>query len=385
MNIINKKTIITLGCVASIFLAISINGALSANQQNTPPPKAPTQYPKVSVSLVQATSHQASVSAYGEITSRNKLSLTSQVGGKVTQLAPNFLTGKVFKKGQVIAKLETIEYKQALANAKASLADAKLALAQEALNAKQAATEWQQSGLAQHEASDLVLRKPQLAVANAKHELAQQAVEKAVYDLAQTQIIAPFDALIVTKNIQVGSNVQAGSDIAIIYDISLFEVTLPLSVSQWQALASGDKGALTEAVVTLSDDANNLQWQANINRVEQHIDTNSRQRALVVNIADPLSLSTPLFPGTFVKATVAGAQIDNLWKLPASALIDNNTVWQISEDDLLRPLAIDVVFSQGDSVYVKPQADIQQAQIVNRPLASYLTNMKVIPSIEELL
>ena len=371
MNIINKKTIITLGCVASIFLAISINGALSANQQNTPPPKAPTQYPKVSVSLAQATSHQASVSAYGEITSRNKLSLTSQVGGKVTQLAPNFLTGKVFKKGQVIAKLETIEYKQALA--------------QEALNAKQAATEWQQSGLAQHEASDLVLRKPQLAVANAKHELAQQAVEKAAYDLAQTQIIAPFDALIVTKNIQVGSNVQAGSDIAMIYDISLFEVTLPLSVSQWQALASCDKGALTDTVVTLSDDANNLQWQANINRVEQHIDTNSRQRALVVNIADPLSLSTPLFPGTFVKATVAGAQVDDLWKLPASALIDNHTVWQISEDDLLRPLAIDVVFSQGDSVYVKPQADIQQAQIVNRPLASYLTNMKVIPSVEELL
>lgn len=385
MNIINKKTIITLGCVASIFLAISINGALSANQQPPPPPKAPTQYPQVSVSFVQATSHQATISAYGEITSRNKLSLTSQVGGKVTQLAPNFLSGKVFNKGQTIASIEPIEFKQALANAKASLADAELALAQEELNAKQAATEWQQSGLAANQASDLVLRKPQLAVAKAKFELAQQAYEKAAYDLAQTNIIAPFDALIVSKSIQVGSNVQAGTEIAVIYDISLFEVTLPLSVSQWQALQSGHERPLTDTAVTLSDDAHNLHWQANINRVEQHIDTKSRQRALVVNIANPLSLSTPLFPGTFVKATVAGAQVDDLWKLPASALIDNHTVWQISDDDLLRPLAIDVIFSQDNAVFVKPLNNIQQAQIVNRPLASYLTNMKVIPHVEELL
>lgn len=383
MNIINKKTVITTACVASIFAATAINGALSANQQYTPPPKAAVQYPHVSVTQVTAGVHRASVSAYGEVTSRNKLSLTSQVSGKVTKLAPNFLTGNVFKQGQVIATLETIEFEQALANAKATLADAQLALAQEQLNAKQAAAEWQQSGLADHQATDLVLRKPQLAVAKAKFTLAQQAVEKAQYDLTQTKIVAPFDALIVTKNIQIGSNVQSGSEIAMIYDISLFEVALPLSISQWQALKQTDSNALTSTPVTLSDDANNLQWQARVNRVEQHIDASSRQRSLIVNVSNPLDLDTPLFPGTFVKATLTGAQVDNLWKLPASALIDNHTVWQINDEDLLRPLAVDVVFSQGNSVFVQPKSAITQAQVVNRPLASYLTNMKVVPQLEE--
>ncbi|MGB0833594.1 MAG: efflux RND transporter periplasmic adaptor subunit [Psychrobium sp.] len=385
MTIINKKTVITSACVASIFLAISINGALSANQERTPPPKAPVQYPQVSVSTVQSTSHRATISAYGEVTSRNKLSLTSQVSGKVVTLAPNFLSGKVFKQGEVIASLETIEYQQAVANAMASLADAELALAQEELNAKQAEAEWQQSGLADHQASDLVLRKPQLAAAKAKFELAKQSLEKAEYDLSQTKITAPFDALIVSKAIQVGSNVQAGSEIAVIYDISLFEVALPLSTAQWQSLNQGDESAYAHSAITLSDDANNLQWSATFNRVEQHINANSRQRALIVNVSNPLALSTPLFPGTFVKATVEGTTVDNLWKLPASALIDNHTVWQISNEDLLRPLSIDVVFSQDNAVYVRPKAQISQAKIVNRPLASYLTNMKVVPQLEEVL
>lgn len=386
MNFINKKSVITLACFSSIFLAVAINGALSANQEQMPPPPAKTQYPVVSVSLAHLVSHQGMVSAYGEVTSRNNLSLTSQVSGKVTNLSSTFLTGNTFKKGDVIAQLETIEYQQALANANASLADAKLALAQEALNASQAEQEWQQSGLAQTQASDLVLRKPQLQAANAKFNQAQQAVEKAKYDLNQTTIIAPFDALIVTKSIQMGSNVQAGVELAMIYDTSLFEVNLPLSQHQWQLLPSNlAQSVQSLSEVTLSDDANRQQWQASVNRVEQHVDAKSRQRSLVVNIDNPLALEQPLFPGTFVKATVYGAQIDNLWKLPASALINNNTVWQITDDNLLNLLDVEIIFSQGNSVFVKPITNIDNAQIVNRPLSSYLVNMKVVPIIEEIL
>jgi len=390
MPIINKKTIATVAGLSSIFLAITINGALSANQQKTPPPKVAPQYPVVSVTAVAAISQRAEVTAYGEVKSRNQLALTSQVSGQITYLSDKFLTGNTFKKGESLAEIEPIVYQQALANAQANLADAELALAQEQLNSRQAEEEWQQSGLAGEQASDLVLRKPQLAAAKAKYAMSLKEVEKAQYDLAQTKLRAPFDALVVSKQIQVGSNVQTGTTLADLYDISLFEVALPLSAQQWQLLpkTKNDSQQITAIEVQLTDESTQQQWPAVVDRVEQHIDSQSRQRSLVVVVKQPISLAQPLFPGSFVKANIHGEQIEQLWQLPASALVDSDKVWQVNDDGLLDYLSINVMFSQNNAVYVQPidkNVTGKTVNIVNRPLASYLKNMKVEAKVEELL
>lgn len=387
MSIINKKSLATLAGLSSIILAVVINNTLSANQLQTSPPKAIPQYPVVSVTQVTPVSHQASVTAFGEVKSRNQLALTSQVSGQITYLSEKFLTGNTFKKGELLAEIEPIIYQQALANAQANLADAQLALAQEELNSNQAAQEWQQSGLANEQASELVLRKPHLAAAKAKFIMAKKAVEKAHYDLAQTQLIAPFDALVVSKQVQAGSNVQTGTRLAELYDVSLFEVSLPLSSQQWQLLpkAKNIAGQLSGIEVHLTDESSQEQWLAKIDRFEQHLDNKSRQRALVAVVEQPIALTAPLFPGSFVKATIKGEEIAQLWKLPASALIDNHTVWQVNNEDLLVHLPIKVMFSEKNAVYVKPTSDIEEAKIVNRPLSSYLVNMKVVVKTEELL
>lgn len=387
MSIINKKSLATIAGISSIVLAITINGALSANQQQTLPPQVAPQYPVVSVSEVMPISHQASVTAYGEVKSRNQLALTSQVSGQITYLSAKFLTGNTFKQGELLAEIEPIVYQQALANAQANLADAQLALAQEELNSNQAAQEWQQSGLANEQASDLVLRKPQLVAAKAKYTMAKKEVEKAQYDLAQTKLIAPFDALIVSKQVQVGSNVQTGTTLADLYDVSLFEVSLPLSAQQWQLLpkANNTVEQLANIEVLLADETSHEEWLASVDRFERHLDVKSRQRSLVAVVEQPITLATPLFPGSFVKATIKGQEITQLWKLPASALIDNETVWQVNDEDLLVYLPIKVMFSENNAVYVQPIEPLEQAKIVNRPLSSYLVNMKVSAKVEELL
>lgn len=387
MSIINKKSIVTAAGLASVFLAITINDALSANQQQTPPPKVVPQYPIVSVTAVSPISHQSLVHAYGEVKSRNQLALTSQVNGQITYLSEKFLTGNTFKKGELLAEVEPIVYQQALANAQANLADAELALAQEKLNSSQAAQEWQQSGLANEQASDLVLRKPQLAAAKAKYAMSIKEVEKAQYDLSQTELRAPFDALVVSKQVHVGSNVQAGTALADLYDISLFEISLPLSTQQWQVLPKlkNTPSQLAQMKIVLTDESSSQQWTAQLDRIEQHIDAQSRQRSLIAIVEQPISLEQPLFPGSFVKANISGETIKQLWKLPASALVDNSTVWQVNEEGLLNHLTVKVMFSQNNAVYVRPIDQVEQARIVNRPLASYLVNMKVEADIEELL
>ncbi len=385
MTVFTKKTIITIAGFASIFLAISINRNLLADQKKMPPPPAKATHPVVSVTQVAPVSKQAEITAYGEITSRNQLSITSQVAGHVVYISPNFLSGNTFKKGEILLEVEAIAYQQSLSNALATLADAKLALAQEELNSEQAKQEWSQSALANEPASALVLREPQLAVAKANVAMADAAVAKAKYDLAQTKLVAPFDALIVSKDVQVGSNIQEGTILAQLYDISLFEVSLPLSYQQWQLLPNTNSSGLLDINIQLSDESTGNQWTAKVDRFEQHIGNDNRQRALVASVARPIELGTPLFPGTFIKASISGKAVTQLWKLPASALVDNNTVWQVNDDNLLVHLPIRVMFAQHNAVYVQPIEKLSSAKIVNRPLASYLLNMKVEAKAEELM
>ena len=385
MTVFTRKTIITIAGFASIFLAISINGALSANQNKMPPAPAKPQHPVVSVTQVAAISKQAEITAYGEVSSRNQLSITSQVDGHIVYISPKFLTGNTFNQGEVLLEIEPIAYQQNLADALVTLADAELVLAQEQLNSEQAKEEWLQSELATEQASDLVLRKPQLAVAKANVAMANAAVAKAKYDLTQTKLVAPFNALVVSKDVQIGTNIQMGTTLAQLYDISLFEVSLPLSYQQWQLLPANNPEALTTINVELTDENNGTKWLAKVDRFEQHIDNQSRQRSLIATVERPIDLTDPLFPGTFIKASITGKAVEQLWKLPASALINNNTVWQVNDKGLLEHLPIKVIFSQNNAVYVKPIEKLAQAKIVNRPLSSYLLNMKVEAKIEELM
>ena len=385
MTFLSRKHIITLFCLVSIFLAIGLNGLLSANQKRIEPPKSAVEYPIVSVSEVVNQTYRASVNAYGEVRSRNQLNLTTQVSGKVIYLSDKFLSGNTLKKGELLTKLEPIVYQQALADAKAYLAETSLTLAQEKLNSQQAAEEWQQSGLANEQASELVLRKPQLAAAKASYQKAVAQVDKAKYDLAQTQLKAPFDALVVSRSVQMGSNLQAGNLVAELYDTALFEVSLPLSQHQWQLLPFAVEKQLdiAKAAVTLTDENGLTSWHADVGRTEQHIDTENRQRSLIAEITNPIQLEHPLFPGTFVQATIKGISVDNLWKLPASALIDDKTVWSVDSNNQLEKMTVNVVFAEADGVYVKPLVLTDKATIVSRPLASYLAGMKVEPQFEQ--
>lgn len=384
MQSTKSKLIVTLVMASSVFAAMAINGALSAAQERTPPPKAPVEPPLVSVVNAQTVVESASVVAYGEVVSRNTLSLTTQVSGQVTYLSPKFHSGKTFEQGELLAQIEPVDYQQALATAKANLADARLALAQERLSSEQAGQEWHQSGLSAESASDLVLRKPQLAAAEAKYEMSVQALRKAEYDLEQTKIRAPFKAVVKTRQVQLGANVQTGSAVAELIDVDVFEVALPLSSQQWQLLPKAFSEEKQTSTIELIDQTGNKKWTAKVDRTEAHINSETRQRALVVTVEQPLTQSSPLFPGSFVKAELKGQKFNDLWRLPASALIDTDKVWQVTEQGTLAYLTVEPKFSQSNYVYVKAVKALTGVKVVSRPLSSYLENMKVKVQVEDI-
>ena len=329
---------------------------------------------EVSVVKVETSQYSPVIQGFGEVKARYQLSLTSEVTGRVTTISNQLETGRLVKKGELLATIDQTKYRQAVSEARANLASAQLDVLEEERKGEQAQQEWQRSGLSGKPDSPLVLRQPQLEQVKAALENAEQELIEAEYNLKNTQVYAPFDSLVVSRDIQLGSYLQEGSQIARLYSTDVAEVYIPLSENQWSYLPTlGNQQLSTntqEWSVTLTDSHNQNTWIGSVTRVEQHVDSASRQRSLIVSIKKPLDKTSPLYPGTFVTASIKGISINNLWKLPQSAISQQGYVWFVDADNKLAKELVIKQFEQGDNVFVTPLSD-KSAQIVKRPLSSY--------------
>lgn len=380
MKISPVPVVVTLVAIVCIGLAISYNGQKMAQQTNGPKPEpAKSVAPNVSVINAVPSTYQAYVSGHGEAKAHWALSLKAQVKGEITNMSEQFATGNVVKKGQVLAQIDNTEYLQAVASAKATLADAKLALQEEQDLGNQAKREWQRSGVTQAPSSPLVFRTLQLEAAQATADNAQYALQTAQRDEKNTHISAPFDAVILSRDVDLGTYVSIGDTLATLNSTDKVEISVPLSLSQWQNLASDKSGE-----VILSDVTTQNQWQGYIARFEQHLDDSSRQRSVVVALDKPFEQATPLLPGTFLAVQIAGKALNNVIKLPASAVSQEGLIWYVNEQNTLMSIQAQKLFERGDYVYISPIEGHTNLRVVARPLVSYLNDMLVNPIVEEM-
>ncbi|WP_338363555.1 efflux RND transporter periplasmic adaptor subunit [uncultured Pseudoalteromonas sp.] len=380
MKISPVPVVVTIVAIVCIGLAISYNGQKMAQQANGPKPEpAKSVAPNVSVINAVPSTYQAYVSGHGEAKAHWALSLKAQVKGEITGMSEQFATGNVVKKGQVLAQIDNTEYLQTVASAKATLADAKLALQEEQDLGNQAKREWQRSGVTQAPSSPLVFRTLQLEAAQATADNAQYALQTAQRDEKNTHISAPFDAVILSRDIDLGTYVSIGDTLATLNSTDKVEISVPLSLSQWQNLASDKSGE-----VILSDVTTQNQWQGYIARFEQHLDDSSRQRSVVVALDKPFEQVTPLLPGTFLAVQIAGKTLNNVIKLPASAVSQGGLIWYVNEQNTLVSVKAQKLFERGDYVYISPIEGHTNLRVVARPLVSYLNEMLVNPVVEEM-
>lgn len=371
-----------IGAAVALLVVFLLSRQMMADYANRPIIKreASVIRPDVSVVPVQTDRYPASISAFGAANPRFNVVLSAQVTGQVESLSSTFETGLRVSKGTTLAILENSDYRAFVAEARQQLTEANLLLMQEQRQGRQAAAEWQASGLS-GEPDDLVLRKPQLAQAEAAVNNAKAQLRSAEKDLQFTDIKAPFDALIVSRDISPGSFVQTGTQVATLFSTDLIEVSVSLSEREWQSLPPSSQMLAVQWPVTLQAVEGNGQWQGQVLRTEQHLDGTTRQRALIIGVEQPLDQQPALNPGTFVKATLAGSEQDGLWQLPLTSLSQRGDIWYVDADNQLAKFATSPVFSDAEFIYIMPPSELagQPQSVLIQPIDSYLPGMAVTP------
>ncbi|AQA19843.1 hypothetical protein BST95_17920 [Halioglobus japonicus] len=332
---------------------------------NRPPAQmAEPEYRPVTIDVAVAVKETINVhvQAQGTVTPLRETALLSEVSGRIIETAENFLVGGFVSKGDVLMRIDPRDYQTDLLRAQASVESAESNLAQEKGRAEVALREWQKlpaNAQRSQEAKDLYLRKPQLEQAEAQLLAAMADLNTARDRLERTVIKAPYNAIIRSKDSELGQFVGAGTRLAAVFSVDQAEVRLPIPQSKLDYLAlpgvSGyDDGASIDLYTDVAGEVKH--WPARLHRTEGVFDERSRVLYTVARVDDPYALNTPdrepLRLGTFVNADISGRNFDDIVALPRYILRAGNLVWVIDEDNLLRNRRVEVLRTGGDTIYV---------------------------------
>ncbi len=364
------------------FIVMYTSSRIEANASRPMPTRQQeVKHPTVSVVAVSPATYSATITGYGELVPHYALTLNAQVNGQVTDISPLFEVGKRVKKGDWLVKLEQSDYISAVKQAEKEVSTAKLTLLQEQRQVEQAKSEWFSSGFDGEPDSELVLRQPQLAEAQANVLATEAALKSAEKDLNQTIIKAPFDAVITSRNIALGSYVQSGNEVVSLNSTDRVEVSVPLSSQDWKMI---DTTKLDSYTVSLQNVETSQSWDARVLRAAQHVDVDTRQRSIIIAIDAPLSLAQPAYAGMFINMTLHAKQVNNLWKLPNSSLSQRGEIWYVKADNTLDKFTASALFSKDSSIFITPPDSLlnDESLVVSHPLNNYLSGMVVSPELE---
>ncbi|WP_016955683.1 efflux RND transporter periplasmic adaptor subunit [Catenovulum agarivorans] len=337
----------------------------------------------VEVQIVGKQSFTPIIASYGRVQARTQGQVVSQIGGQITYLNTGFFNGGFFQQGELLVAIDKRDYQSDVDVANAGYLNAKQNYLQELAKAKQAKQDWHR---AQGDSipPDLVLRKPQLAAAEANLVSAEAKLNKAKLNLERTEITAPYDGYTLKKNVAIGQVIGANNVLGEIYAIDAFEVRLPLNNEDLPLvkLPSVVKGQTEVGVATNVTITSNLgktsQWQGKLIRTEGAIDSASQQLHVIVSIPKPYQSSVydqPLKIGQYVTAYFNGVQVSDVFVISPQAVYQNEYAYVVKGNELIKR-KLDIVWRDHQNVVVKKGLNDGDSLVVT-PLGQVPENIHV--------
>ncbi len=301
------------------------------------------------------------VSAMGTVIPSQDIILSPRVSGEVISLSESFTPGAFVRKGETLLQIDPADYKNELqlreSNLRQAVSDLKIEMGRQNIAEK----DYQLlNETLSEEQEALILRKPQLNAARSSVEAARASVEQAKLDLKRTTIKAPFDAHILTRNVNVGSQVSPGQDLGRLVGMDTYwvETTVPLSKLRW--LTFPDNEASEGSLVKIH---NRTAWNENEYRTGRlyklvgTLEDRTRMARVLVSVPDPLAHEPEsgelpvLMLGSFVEARIQARPIPDVIRLSRDYLRKEETIW-VMEKDSLRIHNVKVLFRDQHFAYI---------------------------------
>jgi RND family efflux transporter MFP subunit len=364
-------------------LLIAAGGAAWAYLQNTAPRiqrKPPVrQAIMVEVMTVQPSESQPVIKSMGTVVPSREITLKTRVSGEIQEISPNFVPGGLIAKDELILRLDADDYRVNLQKAQSALAKARGNLALEEGNQTIAREEMRLLAEAAGEeiqVTDLAMRKPQLMQAQAEVASAEADLLKAQLDLKRVSIRAPFNCLVLTRNVDLGSQISPQDSLATLVSVDEYWVEAVVPMDRLGIL---NLSPTPEYPVSVRSQNGGI-WRGQMLTTTGKINEDSRMMTLIIRVRDPLGMrsgrrSPQMILNDYVSVEIKGDKIASVVDLSRELLRDNQTVW-IYKDGKLEIRSVEIVWKQADRVFIRNGLQAGEQLIVSN-LSRVIDGMRV--------
>jgi len=366
INIFLSLTVIIAGIVGAVYIT------KSAPKARKRPPTRTT--PLVQVVRVNPDNHGVTVAAMGTVIPAREITLEARVAGAIVATHPEFTVGGFLEKDSEVLRIDHQDYQVALTLARAKVKEAESKLKLLEAESGSAREEWRQLYRDRNQVDNapppLVLKQPQLTAARAMLTAEEADVRKAQLNLARTRIRAPFNALVRTKHVDIGSQVSGQEKLAELVgtDEYWIQASIPMDRLNWIMIPRrpAEPGSKVRIL-----HRNGYEIAGTVTRLLGDLGSQGRMARILVEVQDPLNLkkgakSQPaLLIGEYVRIEIEGRKLQSAYRIPRTALRDNSMIWVVNQDSKLDIRHVETLWRDTKTVLLRKGLEPDDQLIVS--------------------
>lgn len=363
-------------------LVLLAAGAWLARDIYLAAPEARRASPERQARLVEVALARSAVSGpvlqgYGTVEAARRLVLDAEVGGRVVELGPGLVVGGRVKAGDLLLRLDDRDIALEVAEAEAEVERLRAQLRMEAGQRSRAERDLARSPLRNltDEQRALILREPQRAELEATRDAAAARLESARRRMAKTEIRAPFDALVESETVSIGTVLSSGEEAARLVATDRFRVrlSLPPEGLRWLDVERDQTVILTQPGLWASGAVR----EGRIERLNPALTSEGRMAELIARVEAPLDGGPDqpaLLLGAYVEARIEAPPLPGAVAIERAWLRNGDRVWVMSADDRLEVRRVAVLWA-GRDIALVTEGLVPGERIVTTRLAMYSEGM----------
>lgn len=322
----------------------------------------------VEVQAVHTTRAEVAIDAQGQLIAAQRVIVAPEVSGRVRSMSEHLVPGGRFSQGEVMLRLDGRDYQLAVERNTAEVNRAQLELQLEEGRQRVAQREWEAFGTgaegsgegATEQGRALALRQPQVETAQVGVRAARSAIQQARLNLQRATLRAPFNAMVVTENVDVGQIVGPTAQVATLVGTDEFWAQVSVPVANLARIRFPDRdGEGSPAVVWQEVGGQRVERAGRVIRLLPDVDPVGAMARVLVAIDDPLALdeehagALPMLLGSFVHVEIAAGVIEEVVEVPRLAVRDGNRAYVMNDAGTLEIRELDVAWSREESLLVR--------------------------------
>lgn len=294
---------------------------------------------------------QSSIEMTGPLYAYDKVELYAEVSGVLQETRKRFKEGFLYKKGEVLIRVDDSVYKNNLLAQKSNLLNQlTLLLPDLSIDFPQSAGKWE----AYLKKLDLEKPLPKLPEPGSDKER-YYIVSRSIYNLfytiksmeatfAKYTLRAPFDGVVTQSLINPGTLVRAGQKLGEFTNTGLYEMEAAVGLFDANRLTPGQE-------VTLKTEDVRGTFTGKIQRINRVIDRNSMTVKVYIHAGDPR-----LRDGMYMQAQTEGEPIPRAFAVAKDLLVEKNRLFVVN-DSILHLQPVEIIGEKGGQAIIRGLAD----------------------------